>query len=295
MATVSVSSDPPATKPPKREDKKDKEKSAPGDDAGDGDGDDDGDDPTERLRAGMRARAASERARSHRSQSQESTADESARLLSLLSIAPTDAERSTMAAQRSSLPAAAARPDIIAACVDSASPAAVITGETGSGKTTQAPQFVLEHFVDAGHGARCGIVVCQPRRVAAVSIARRVAEERGEKVGDVVGYRVRGESRTSNRTRLTFCTTGVLLQRLQWDPTLADITHVFVDEAHERTADADFLLIHLRRLLRSGESKLRVTLMSATVDATKFTNYFAGAGSPRPGRSAHPGPNLPGE
>jgi hypothetical protein len=58
---------------------------------------------------------------------------------------------------------------------------------------------VLEHFVDAGHGARCGIVVCQPRRVAAVSIARRVAEERGEKVGDVVGYRVRGESRTSNR------------------------------------------------------------------------------------------------
>ena len=90
MATVSVSSDPPATKPPKREDKKDKEKSAPGDDAGDGDGDDDGDDPTERLRAGMRARAASERARSHRSQSPESTADESARLLSLLSIAPTD-------------------------------------------------------------------------------------------------------------------------------------------------------------------------------------------------------------
>ena len=144
MATVAVSSDPPATKPPKREDKKDKEKSAPGDDAGDGDGDDDGDDPTERLRAGMRARAASERARSHRShQSQESTADESARLLSLLSIAPTDGERSTMAAQRASLPAAAARCDIIAACVDSASPAAVITGETGSGKTTQAPQFVL--------------------------------------------------------------------------------------------------------------------------------------------------------
>ena len=294
MATVAVSSDPPATKPPKREDKKDKEKSAPGDDAGDGDGDDDGDDPTERLRAGMRARAASERARSHRShQSPESTADESARLLSLLSIAPTDGERSTMAAQRASLPAAAARPDIIAACVDSASPAAVITGETGSGKTTQAPQFVLEHFVDAGHGARCGIVVCQPRRVAAVSIARRVAEERGEKVGDVVGYRVRGESRTSNRTRLTFCTTGVLLQRLQWDPTLADITHVFVDEAHERTADADFLLIHLRRLLRSGESKLRVTLMSATVDATKFTNYFAGAGLPVPGGAHIPGRTFP--
>ena len=150
------------------------------------------------------------------------------------------------------MPAAAVRAEIIAACVDSDSRVSVVTGDTGSGKTTQAPQFVLEHFVAAGEGARCGIVVCQPRRVAAVSIARRVAEERGERVGDVVGYRVRGESRTSNRTRLTFCTTGVLLQRLRWDPTLGGITHVFVDEAHERTADADFLLILLRRLLRSG-------------------------------------------
>ena len=298
MATVSVSADPPTERARERDDDDEEEKSAPGIGDGDtGDGDT-GDDPTERLREAVTSRLRNaerdvDRSRLPPGGSDDATADESARLLSLLSI--DRSERTANATSRRALPAAAVRAEIIAACVDSDSRVSVVTGDTGSGKTTQAPQFVLEHFIAAGEGARCGIVVCQPRRVAAVSIARRVAEERGERVGDVVGYRVRGESRTSNRTRLTFCTTGVLLQRLRWDPTLEGITHVFVDEAHERTADADFLLILLRRLLRSGAApQLRVTLMSATVDAGRFIDYFAGEpGEPTP-RSTHiPGRTFP--
>lgn len=290
MATVSVRADPPTERARERDDD-DEEKSAPG--TGDGDT---GDDPTERLREAVARRLRDAERDVDRSRLPPGS-DESARLLSLLSVERSDTAAATASrahAQRAALPAAAVRAEIIAACVDSESPVSVVTGDTGSGKTTQAPQFVFERFVAAGDGARCGIVVCQPRRVAAVSIARRVAEERGERVGDVVGYQVRGESRTSARTRLTFCTTGVLLQRLRWDPSLEGITHVFVDEAHERTADADFLLILLRRLLRSGVApELRVTLMSATVDAGRFIDYFAVRGEPTP-RSTHiPGRAFP--
>lgn len=297
MATVSVSADPPSERAgAERDDAKDSsEKSAPGTQDGDA-----GDDPTERLREAVARRLRESERDVRRSRlvahtGPEANADESARLLSLLSTV--DDESNPAHAQRAALPAAAVRAEIIAACVDSDSPVSVVTGDTGSGKTTQAPQFALERDIAAGKGGATNVVVCQPRRVAAVSIARRVAEERGERVGDVVGYRVRGEARTSARTRLEFCTTGVLLQRMRWDPLLEGITHVFVDEAHERTADADFLLILLRRLLRQGGArgapKLRVTLMSATMDAGRFVDYFSVGGEPTP-RSTHiPGRTFP--
>ena len=184
----------------------------------------------------------------------------------------------------------------------------LLAGETGSGKTTQAPMFVLEHYAANGRGADANVLVAQPRRVAAVSVARRVAEEFGEPVGETIGYAVRGDARVCpRRTRVTFVTTGVLLRRLARDPTLRGVSHVFVDEIHERTADADFLLAHLRDVvvdrwfakeeskhasspdgrssglalekistsLEGEKNKLRVVLMSATMASATLREYFA--------------------
>ncbi|CAL8471800.1 g11342 [Coccomyxa elongata] len=151
----------------------------------------------------------------------------------------------------------------------------IISGATGCGKSTQLPQYILEQAVEEGWGGACNIVVTQPRRISAVGVATRVAAERGEPLGDVVGYSVRLDSRTSRRTRLLFCTTGVLLRRLLGDPALQGTTHVVVDEVHERSADSDLLLLLLRGLLAScANPKLRVVLMSATAEAGLFQTYF---------------------
>jgi len=104
-------------------------------------------------------------------------------------------------------------------------------------------------------------------------VADRVAQERAERVGDTVGYSIRLESVRSKRTRLLFCTTGVLLRRLQCDGDLAGVSAVFVDEVHERSVDSDFLIIILRNLLRRRRD-LRVVLMSATLNADMFADYF---------------------
>ena len=203
------------------------------------------------------------------------------------------------------LPAHRARDAIVRAVEASSSPVTVLTGETGSGKTTCVPLFVLEHYAAKGFGADANIVVAQPRRVAAISVARRVAEMFGEPVGETVGYAVRGESRMCRRrTRVVFVTTGALLARLATNPDLDGVSHVFVDEIHERTADADFLLAHLRDLLvrrwfpepsrarpglsdadvpergEDGNGKLRVVLMSATMASSALRDYFASAFPP---------------
>lgn len=152
----------------------------------------------------------------------------------------------------------------------------VIGGETGSGKTTQVPQYLYEFFCESGCGSIANVVCTQPRRLAATSVALRVAEERDDAVGGSVGYSIRMENCISRRTQITYCTTGIILRRLQTDKFLNGVTHVVVDEIHERGVDTDFLLILLRDLL-SRRKDLIVVLMSATMDSELFSHYFGGA------------------
>ncbi|KAK9996531.1 hypothetical protein SO802_021217 [Lithocarpus litseifolius] len=152
----------------------------------------------------------------------------------------------------------------------------VVSGETGCGKTTQLPQYILESEIEAARGAVCSIICTQPRRISAMSVSERVAAERGEKLGDSVGYKVRLEGMKGRDTRLLFCTTGILLRRLLVDRHLKGVTHVIVDEIHERGMNEDFLLIVLKELLHR-RPELRLILMSATLNAELFSSYFGGA------------------
>ncbi|XP_059087523.1 putative ATP-dependent RNA helicase DHX57 [Tigriopus californicus] len=149
----------------------------------------------------------------------------------------------------------------------------VISGMTGCGKSTQVPQYILDEWLGSGSKKHCQIICTQPRRISAIGVAERVAFERGEKVGNVVGYQIRLESKTSWRTRLLFCTTGILLRRLESDPDLESVTHIVVDEVHERSEESDFLLMILRGILKRRKD-LKVLLMSATVNADLFSTYF---------------------
>lgn len=152
----------------------------------------------------------------------------------------------------------------------------VVSGETGCGKTTQLPQYILESEIEAARGAACSIICTQPRRISAMSVAERVAAERGENLGDSVGYKVRLEGIKGRDTRLLFCTTGILLRRLLLDRSLQGVTHVIVDEIHERGMNEDFLLIVLKELL-PRRPELKLILMSATLNAELFSSYFGGA------------------
>ena len=159
----------------------------------------------------------------------------------------------------------------------------LVTGDTGCGKTTQIPQFILE---EAPKDAK--IVVAQPRRLAATGVAGRVAQERGEaKPGTgSVGYVVRGDSAMCKSTRLLFCTFGILLRQLQCEGALDNITHIVIDEVHERNLDGDVLMALLKQCLATTPN-LRIVLMSATLDADRFAAYW-GTNTPRmhiPGRT----------
>jgi ATP-dependent RNA helicase DHX29 len=187
-----------------------------------------------------------------------------------------------IAAQRSSLPIAAVRADVAAALL--ASDTLVICGDTGCGKTTQVPQFMLDDAVLRGEGSECSIIITQPRRVAVMSVADRVAFERLEAApgapGASVGYQVRLDAASSDATQLLFCTAGILLRRLHSDPLLDGISHVVVDEVHERSLHTDLLLTILRDLSvrRSAVGKpcIKLVLMSATLDSSFFSGYLAG-------------------
>eukprot|EP01060_Flectonema_neradi_P009141 TRINITY_DN16535_c0_g1_i1.p1 TRINITY_DN16535_c0_g1~~TRINITY_DN16535_c0_g1_i1.p1 ORF type:complete len:1150 (+),score=225.64 TRINITY_DN16535_c0_g1_i1:71-3520(+) len=172
---------------------------------------------------------------------------------------------------RAKLPAAKQCDSIVQIVRDSQ--VVLVTGETGCGKTTQVPQFILDSFLKNGEGSKCKMICTQPRRIAAMSIAKRVAQERGSAIGQQVGYSIRLESKQSQQTRLLFCTTGVLLRKLQSEPLLQSVSHVVVDEVHERSLDSDFLLIFLKELLPKRPD-LKIILMSASVNAELFADYF---------------------
>ncbi|XP_063076053.1 ATP-dependent RNA helicase DHX30 [Engraulis encrasicolus] len=153
----------------------------------------------------------------------------------------------------------------------------VLAGETGCGKTTRVPRFLLEGRVSAGEGASANILVTQPRRISAVAVAQRVAHELGPALRRSVGYQVRLESRPpeSSGGALLFLTLGVLLRKLQANPTLQGVSHVVVDEVHERDVNTDLLLALLRSLL-ARNPQLRLVLMSATGDTKRLSQYFGG-------------------
>ncbi|XP_029300796.1 3'-5' RNA helicase YTHDC2 isoform X2 [Cottoperca gobio] len=148
----------------------------------------------------------------------------------------------------------------------------LVVGETGSGKTTQIPQFLLDEC--SRNEEPCRIFCTQPRRLAAIAVAERVAAERGESVGQTVGYHIRLESRVSPKTLLTFCTSGVFLRTLMsGDASLTTVTHVIVDEVHERDGLTDFLLTKLRDVLQKIPT-LKLILSSAALDVDLFVQYF---------------------
>lgn len=157
----------------------------------------------------------------------------------------------------------------------------IIVGATGSGKTTQVPQILLDQAIESGTGASCNVVCTQPRRIAATSVARRVADERAEKLQDTVGYHVRFDAKLPNPSgSILFCTTGILLQQLQnaHDEVYDRVSHLVIDEVHERDMIIDFLLVILKKTMAlrvaQGRKVPRVILMSATIDAERFSEYF---------------------
>uniref|UniRef100_A0A8C4SZJ9 RNA helicase n=1 Tax=Erpetoichthys calabaricus TaxID=27687 RepID=A0A8C4SZJ9_ERPCA len=148
----------------------------------------------------------------------------------------------------------------------------IIRGNTGSGKTTQVPQYILDHYSE--NNVPCNIIVTQPRKIGASSIARWVANERHCVLGSMVGYQVGLEKVASEYTRLLYVTTGVLLQKIISSKSLIEFSHIFIDEVHERSEELDFLLLIVRKLLHSNSRFVKVVLMSATINCKEFADYF---------------------
>ncbi|XP_077174696.1 putative ATP-dependent RNA helicase DHX34 isoform X2 [Paroedura picta] len=169
--------------------------------------------------------------------------------------------------ERAALPIARFREPLLAAVAKSQ--VVVVAGDTGCGKSTQVPQFLL----DAGY---THVACTQPRRIACVALAKRVACESLQQYGSQVGYQIRFESTRSAATRLVFLTEGLLLRQAQRDPALPGYQVLLVDEVHERHLHGDFLLGLLRRLL-PARPDLKLLLMSATINIRLFADYFGGA------------------
>ncbi|CAN6674841.1 pre-mRNA-splicing factor ATP-dependent RNA helicase Prp43p [Trichomonascus vanleenenianus] len=150
----------------------------------------------------------------------------------------------------------------------------VFVGETGSGKTTQIPQFVC--FDDMPNILGKQVACTQPRRVAAMSVAQRVADEMDVKLGEEVGYSIRFEDCTSDKTFLKYMTDGMLLREAMHDPELSRYSCIMLDEAHERTLATD-ILMGLLKQVAERRPDLKIIIMSATLDAQKFQNYFNNA------------------
>ncbi len=168
------------------------------------------------------------------------------------------------------LPITAHRAELVAAIRDNQ--VVIVAGEPGSGKTTQLPKLCIE----AGRGRRGRIGCTQPRRIAAISIASRVAEELGPAGAGLVGYKIRFRDETSRTTRIKFMTDGILLAEAQHDRELRAYDTIIIDEAHERSLNIDFLLGLLKQLL-TKRPELKLIITSATIDTTKFARAFGGA------------------
>ncbi|KAK5773800.1 RNA helicase PWA37_003853 [Arxiozyma heterogenica] len=151
----------------------------------------------------------------------------------------------------------------------------VLIGETGSGKSTQIPQFLLNFFQE--NKIRGSIAVTQPRRVAAINLATRVASEYGCNIGSYVGYSVRFDNTTSSTTKLKYLTDGMLLRELMMNPTLKEYNTIIIDEAHERTVLTDIILGFLKSLIHKSRPDLKIIVMSATLQAEKFSQFFDNA------------------
>ena len=168
------------------------------------------------------------------------------------------------------LPITAKKTDIIRAIKHH--PVVIVSGETGSGKTTQLPKFCL----DAGRGISGLIGHTQPRRIAAMTVARRIAEEFGQALGRAVGYKIRFKDRTAKNAYLKIMTDGILLAETQTDRFLNAYDTIIVDEAHERNLNIDFILGILQTLLARRDD-LKLVITSATIDTEKFSRAFGDA------------------
>nr|CAD7460822.1 unnamed protein product [Timema tahoe] len=145
----------------------------------------------------------------------------------------------------------------------------------GCGKTTQVAQFILDDYILQGEGSTCHVVCTQPRRISATSVAERVASERDEVCGaDSTGYQIRLEAKICRKKgSILFCTTGILLQWMRSDPALREVSHLVLDEIHERDVTSDFVITILKDIIPKRPN-LKVILMSATLNAEQFSKYY---------------------
>ncbi|KNZ33213.1 MAG: ATP-dependent helicase [Methylibium sp. NZG] len=178
-----------------------------------------------------------------------------------------------------SLPVSARRDEIAQAI--SAHQVVIVCGETGSGKTTQLPKIVLSLGRGIGAGGQGLIGHTQPRRIAASSVAKRIAQELNSPLGEVVGFKVRFQDRLQGGATVKLMTDGILLAETQSDPLLRAYDTLIIDEAHERSLNIDFLLGHLRQVL-PRRPDLKVIVTSATIDADRFAQHFASKDGPAP-------------
>ncbi|KAI9727235.1 MAG: hypothetical protein M1828_006854 [Chrysothrix sp. TS-e1954] len=180
-------------------------------------------------------------------------------------LAVAEKEAATIEETRKRLPVYAYREEFLAAVKQYKQ--LIIVGETGSGKTTQLPQYLL------ASGDHTKIAITQPRRVAAMSVAKRVSDEMGVRLGNEVGYSIRFEEKAGDKTRIHYMTDGHLLKAMQTDPELSEYSAIMIDEAHERSLNTDILLGLLKDLARF-RSDLSLIISSATLDAQKFASFY---------------------